>query len=61
MEKERDELGLKVDLLERQVEEFSNREAELQKIVDQARTLKDEVKFYTFAALTNEGSVKSFS
>ena len=56
MEKERDELQLKVELLERQVEEFSSREAELQKLADQARALKDEVSvarcfFTTFVVI----------
>jgi hypothetical protein len=43
VEKERDELQLKVELLERQLDDFATREADLQKLADQARTLKDEV------------------
>ena len=45
---ERDELQLKVELLERQMEEMAGRETELQKLADQARALKDEVQWKSF-------------
>ena len=41
--KERDELTVKIEELEKTIEENTAREAELQKAADQARTLKDEV------------------
>ena len=40
---ERDELTVKIEELEKTIEENTAREAELQKAADQARTLKDEV------------------
>ena len=43
MEKERDELAVKIEELEKNIEESTSREAELQKAADQARSLKDEV------------------
>ena len=41
--KERDELTVKIEELEKTIEENTAREAELQKAADHARTLKDEV------------------
>ncbi len=43
MEKDRDDLTIKVEELEKNLEESGNREAELQGLADQARQLKDEV------------------
>ena len=40
---ERDELSVKIEDLEKNLEESNAKEAELQKAADQARSLKDEV------------------
>jgi len=43
MEKERDEFQLKIEELDKRLEESAAKESEMQKVVEQARSLKDEV------------------
>ena len=47
---ERDVLTVKIEELEKNIEENTAREAELKKAADQARTLKDEVDILRDAA-----------